>query len=112
MRTNKLAIAAVLAATALSANAAAPRMEGNHSPFTYEAVGATPSLTLGRAKAAAPAAAEAPKPATARSTVTRTDTPARARAAATPFTYDTLGATPHVETPKPARTEVLAQPAR
>lgn len=112
MRTNKLAIVAVLAAAALSANAAAPRMEGDNGPFTYEAVGATPSLTFGRAKTAAPAAAEAPKPATARSTATRTDTPARAHTAATPFNYDTLGATPHVEIRKPARTEVLAQPAR
>lgn len=112
MRTNKFAIAAVLAAAAMSANAAAPRMEGDHGPFTYEAVGATPSLTFGRANAAAPAAAEAPKRATAKSTVTRTDTPLRAGTAATPFTYDTLGSTPHVEARKPARTEVLAQPAR
>ena len=110
MRTNKLAIAAVLAAAALSANAA-PRMEENNSPFTYEAVGATPSLTFGRARTAAPAA-EAAKPAVAKGTATRTDTPARAGAASTTFTYDALGATPHVEVRKPARTEVLAQPAR
>ena len=83
MRTNKLAIAAVLAVAALSANAAGPRMESDVGPFTYEALGATPSLSFGRAKAA---------PAT--------------------FTYDTLGATPHVEVRKPARSEVVAQPAR
>ena len=113
MRTNKLAIAAVFAAAALSANAAAPRTEGDIGPFTYEALGATPSLTFGRARAAAPAAAEAAKPSAAKSTATRTDTPARAGAATTTtFTYEALGATPHVEVRKPAKTEVMAQPAR
>jgi hypothetical protein len=111
MRTNKLAIAAVLAVAALSANAAGPRMESDVGPFTYEALGATPSLSFGRAKAA-PAAAEAPKPATVKGTANRTDTPARAGAAPATFTYDTLGATPRVEVRKPARSEVVAQPAR
>ncbi|MGZ9031529.1 MAG: hypothetical protein ACXW2G_09150 [Burkholderiaceae bacterium] len=112
MRTNKFAVAAVLAAAALSANAAAPRMEGDNSPFTYEAVRATPSLTFGRAKATAPSAAEPPKTAAAKSAAARVDTPARAGAApTTTFTYDALGATPHVEVRK-ATTEVLAQPAR
>jgi hypothetical protein len=112
MRTNKLAIAAVLAAATLSAHAAAPRTEGDIGPFTYEALGATPSLTFGRAKAAAPAAVEAPKAAPATNASARPGTPARTTPAATPFTYDTLGATPHVEARKPPRTEVLAQPAR
>lgn len=111
MRTSKLAIAAVLAAAALSANAAGPRTESDVGPFTYEALGATPSLTFSRAKAA-PAAAEAAKPAAVKSTATRTDTPARAGAATSTFTYDTLGATPHVEARKPVRTEVVAQPTR
>jgi hypothetical protein len=107
MRTNKFAIAAVLAAAALSANAAAPRTEGDISPFTYEALGATPSLTFGRAQAAA-----TPKAAPAKNAAARNETPARATSASTPFTYDTLGATPHVEARKSPRTEVLAQPAR
>ena len=55
MRTNKLAVAAILAAAALTANAQ-PRMESASSPFTYEALGATPSLTFGRANTAAKAA--------------------------------------------------------
>ena len=110
MRTNQLALAAVLAATALSVNAG-PRMESATGPFTYEAVGATPAVTIGRASAA-PKAAEAPKPAAA--------APGRAAAAATrtagsatsAFTYDALGATPHVELRKqPARSEVQAPAA-
>jgi hypothetical protein len=112
MRTNKFAIAAVLAAAALSANAAAPRTEGDIGPFTYEALGATPSLTFGRTQAAAPAAAATPKTAPAKNAAARTEAPARATSASTPFTYDTLGATPHVEARKSPRTEVLAQPAR
>jgi hypothetical protein len=108
MRTSKLAIAIVLAAATLSANAAAPRTEGDHSPFTYEAVGATPSLNFGRAKAAA---TEASKAAPAKATAARADAPARTSAATGAFTYDALGATPHVER-KPAQTEVVAQPAR
>ncbi len=112
MRTSKSMIAAVLAAAALSANAAGPQTEGANSPFTYEAVGATPSLTFGRARSAAPAA-EAPKPAAPKAAATRAESAPRAAAApTTPFTYEALGATPHVETRKPARTEVLAQPAR
>ena len=51
MRTNQLALAAVLAAAALSVHAG-PRMESNTGPFTYEAVGATPVVTFGRASAA------------------------------------------------------------
>lgn len=110
MRTNKLALAAALAAAALSANAAGNhRMETANSPFTYEAVGATPTLTFSRAKATAPKAVEAPKPAAAASAGTATRAPG---AAATPFTYDTLGATPHVEGRKPAKTEAVSpQPA-
>ena len=111
MRTPKLAIAAVLAAAALSANAA-PRTEGDIGPFTYEALGATPSLTFGRARAAAPASAETPKAAPAKGAAARADTPARTSAGSATFTYDALGATPHVEVRKPARTEVAAQPAR
>ena len=112
MRTSKLMIAAVLAAATLSANAARPQTEGPNSPFTYEAVGATPSLTFSRASTAAPAAAEAPKAAVAKPTATRTETPRTAGVSGTPFTYDAVGATPHVETGKPAKTEVLAHPAR
>jgi hypothetical protein len=103
MRTNHLALAAVLAATALSVNAG-PRMEAAASPFTYEAVGATPVVTIGRASAA-PKAAEAPKPAAA----TRAATTRPAGAATSAFTYDNVGATPHVEVRKqPARSEVQA----
>jgi len=103
MRTNQLALAAVLAATALSVNAG-PRMEAATGPFTYEAVGATPVVTMGRASAA-PKAAEAPKPAaTTKAAVTRP-----AGAATSAFTYEAVGATPHVEVRKqPARSEVQA----
>ena len=109
MRTSQLALAAVLAAAALSANAG-PRMEGGIGPFTYEAVGATPAVTFGRA-AAAPKAAEAPKPAAARSTTAATNRAAGPAATST-FTYDALGATPHVEVRKqPARSEAQAPAA-
>ena len=101
MRTNQLALAAILAATALSVNAG-PRMEAATGPFTYEAVGATPVVTIGRASAA-PKAAEAPKPAAA----TRAVATRPAGAASSAFTYDAVGATPHVEVRKqPARSEV------
>lgn len=117
MRTNKLAVAVVLAAAALSANAAGNhRMEPTNSPFTYEALGATPTLTFGRTQATAPKAAaaktvEEAKPATA---ATGSSAATRApSAAATPFTYDTIGATPHVQVKKATSTETLApQPAR
>jgi hypothetical protein len=105
MRTNQLALAAVLAATALSVHAG-PRMESGVSPFTYEAVGATPVVTIGRT-GAAPKTAEAPKPSAAAKAP-----PATRRAAGnatSAFTYDALGATPHVELRKqPARSEVQA----
>jgi len=103
MRTNQIALAAVLAAAALSVNAG-PRMESATSPFTYEAVGATPVVTIGRASAA-PKAAEAPKPAAAsRAAATRP-----AGSATSAFTYDAVGATPHVELRKqPARSEAQA----
>jgi hypothetical protein len=105
MRTNQLALAAVLAAAALSVHAG-PRMESNTGPFTYEAVGATPVVTFGRASAA-PKAAEAPKPAAARApaAAARTTGPTATSA----FTYEATGATPHVELRKqPARNEVQA----
>lgn len=105
MRSSQFAIAAVIAAAALSVNAQ-PRTEAN-SPFTYEAVGATPSLAFGRKSAPAPAAAEAPKPAAA-----GTGTASRANAGGT-FTYDALGATPHVEVRKHATPEIVTrQPTR
>ncbi len=108
MRTNQIALAAVLAAAALSVNAG-PRMEAATSPFTYEAVGATPVVTIGRA-GAAPKAAEAPKPA---ATVKAPSPAARSAAnASSAFTYDAVGATPHVELRKqPARSEVQAPAA-
>lgn len=103
MRTNQFALAAVLAAAALSVNAG-PRMESATSPFTYEAVGATPAVTIGRASAATKAV-EAPKPAaTTKAAATRP-----AATATSAFTYDAVGATPHVELRKqPARSEVQA----
>lgn len=107
MRTTTIALATVLAAAALSANAA-PRTESLTGPFTYEVLGATPTLTFGRARAAAPEAV-APKPATAASGTAKNP----AGAAVTPLTYDALGATPHVELKKPPRPEAQAsQPAR
>lgn len=103
MRTNQLALAAVLAATAMSVNAG-PRMEAATGPFTYEAVGATPVVTFGRTSAA-PKAAEAPKPAPA----TKAAATRPAGVATSAFTYDAVGATPHVEVRKPpTRSEVQA----
>jgi hypothetical protein len=105
MRTNQIALAAILAATALSVNAG-PRMEAATSPFTYEAVGATPVVTIGRA-GAAPKAAEAPKPAaTVKAAGPATGSVANASSA---LTYDAVGATPHIEVQKqPSRSEVQA----
>ena len=108
MRTNTLAVAAVLAAAALSANAQS-RMEPVTSPITYEAVGATPSLDLGRIRGAAKAP-EAPKAAATANAAT--GAAARpAGTAVTPFTYDTLGATPHIETRKAPKAEALTPPS-
>lgn len=111
MRTTNLALAAFLAALAVSANAGT-RMESGPSPFTYEALGATPSLTFGRkaAPAVAPQAVEAAKQAPAANATAR---PAARAAAATSgtFTYDSVGATPRVGAAKPAVTEVR-QPTR
>lgn len=107
MRTNQFALAAVLAATALSVNAG-PRMESGASPFTYEAVGATPVVTIGRA-GAAPKAAEAAKPAATAAATRKAPAASAARSAGSgsaAFTYDALGATPHVELRKqPASSE-------
>jgi len=106
MRTNQLALALVLAATALSVNAG-PRTESAISPFTYEAVGATPVVTFGRASAA-PKAAEAPKPAAAPQTAATRP----AGTAASVFTYEAVGATPHVDLRKqPVRSEAQAPTA-
>lgn len=106
MRTNQLALAAVLAAAALSVNAG-PRTESATSPFTYEAVGATPVVTFGRASAA-PKSAEAPKPAAA----TGAAATQPARNATSAFTYEAVGATPHVDLRKqPARSEAQAPAA-
>ncbi len=108
MRTTKLAAAVVLAAAALSANAAQNRLEPINSPFTWEVLGATPTLTFGRAQPAAPQPA-APQAAAPSATVaTKTAAKPASRpidrttgAATTPFTYEVLGATPHVELRKP-----------
>jgi hypothetical protein len=99
MRTNTFAIAAVLAVAALSANAQA-RPEPMIGPFTYDVLGATPSLTFGRKVTKS---TDAPKPA-AQAAGTRTSAPAGAA-----FTYEALGATPHVELKKPEQTGSLAQ---
>lgn len=134
MRTQQLALAAALAAAVFSATAAPARLEPVNSPFTYEALGATPSLTFGRAAARkadeAPKAAEAtkateaPKAAAAAAVASqpadaskaaaapapKTSAPARAAGSTvSPFTWDALGATPHVELKKqPAKSEVQA----
>jgi hypothetical protein len=100
MRTNRFAIAAVLAVAALSANAQAARPEPMIGPFTYDVLGATPSLTFGRKVTKS---TDAPKPA-AQAAGTRTSAPAGAA-----FTYEALGATPHVELKKPEQTGSLAQ---
>jgi len=113
MRANQFALAAVLAATALSVSAG-PRMESAMSPFTYEAVGATPAVTIGRASAA-PKAAEAPKPAATAKAAGKAPAAPATRSAGSgtaAFTYDVLGATPHVELRKqPSSSEAQAPAA-
>jgi hypothetical protein len=129
MRTQQLALAAALTAAVFSANAAQNGMEPVNSPFTWEALGATPTITFGRAAAVktvdAPKAAvvapqaeatkatavvpqaEAPKAAAA--TVSKTPATTRAASTSSPFTWDAVGATPHVELKKqPAKSEVQA----
>lgn len=107
MRSTRLVIAAIVAATALAASAQ-PRSEAN-SPFTYEAVGATPSLTFGRK--AAPQAAEARKPAAGAAAAGHAAAP-RAGTGGT-FTYDALGATPRVEVKRQPPAELVTrQPSR
>ena len=111
MLKNKLAIAAVAvtaAAAALSAHAG-PRMEADIGPFTYEAVGATPSLTFGRK--AAPQAADARKPAAGATAAGHAAAPRAGTGGA--FTYDALGATPRVEVKRqPPAEPVTRQPSR
>jgi hypothetical protein len=106
MRTNTFVVAAVLAAAAFSAGAAENRWTPTSSPFTYDALGATPTLTFGRATSAAPAkAVEAPTAAPSRAAAPNRTT--GMATGTTPFTYDTLGATPHVDVKKPVKTETL-----
>lgn len=105
MRTSKLDVAAVLAAAALSVNAQT-RMESTTSEFTYEAVGATPSLHFARAKtklAEAPKAAGTPTAAVAAKPATATTTTRVENAATSAFTYDAFG------TPVPASEEEASQ---
>ena len=110
MRTNKLVVAAVLAAAAFSAGATDNRWAPTSSPFTYDALGATPTLTFGRAKAAPATAVEAPKAAASRAATS--DRAAGMATGTTPFTYETLGATPHVDVKKPVRSETLSPAGR
>lgn len=63
---NTMIIAAVAAATlGMSAAHAQPRTDTRPSPFTYDELGATPSLQLKSLKADAATRADAGKPATA-----------------------------------------------
>lgn len=101
MRSRNVVLAFILAAAALSAGAQ-PRTESGTGPFTYEALGATPSLSFGGAKGVKSAAAKQDVQAPGAA-----DRTARAAPSAT-FTYDTLGATPHVERKKRAAAEAHA----
>jgi hypothetical protein len=101
MSTAKLMIATVLAVAALGVNAQT-RMESPTSPFTYEALSATPSLKFGKGSPAAKASSQRPD--------AKSSDPARQ--ANGMFTYDAIGATPHVELKRPAPvTDVPLQPA-
>jgi len=86
----QITIATVLAVAALGVSAQT-RMEAT-GPFTYEALGATPSLKIRGVSSAAP--------------VTGTQRPAARTGSsgvrANPFTYEAVGATPHVELKRPA----------
>jgi hypothetical protein len=81
----KQVLIAVLAFAALGASAQT-RMEAT-GPFTYEALGATPTLKI-RGTSSAETVRRAQSPATA---------PAGNDARTKTFTYDAVGATPHVE---------------
>lgn len=84
----QITIAAVLAFAVFGANAQT-RMEAT-GPFTYEALGATPSLKLrGTSAAVTNSGAQRLTPAPAGDARTKT------------FTYDAVGATPHVEVKRP-----------
>jgi hypothetical protein len=85
--------------TAAVAVSAQPRMEGTTSPFTYEAVGATPSLSLGKVRHANDVNGIAAKQAS--------KAPATEPTRAVPvgaFTYGTPGAAPIEEVEEPAAT--------
>jgi len=94
----QITIAAVLTVVALGASAQT-RMEAI-GPFTYEALGATPSLKV---RGVSPAA-----------TIARTQRPAPtggSEARSNPFNYEAVGATPHVEAKRPpASTTTQLQP--
>lgn len=85
----KQVLIAVLAFAALGASAQT-RMEAT-GPFTYEALGATPTLKI-RGTSSAETGRRAQGPATA-----QTGNDARPKT----FTYDAVGATPHVEVRRP-----------
>jgi hypothetical protein len=85
----KQVMIAALAFAAVGASAQT-RMEAT-GPFTYEALGATPTLKI-RGPSSAETGRRAPSPATA-----STGNDARTKT----FTYDAVGATPHVEVRRP-----------
>jgi hypothetical protein len=103
----KIAVAALLAAAAVSVNAQT-RMEPAGSPFTYEALGATPSIALGRKSA--PKSVDTDKPVAAQNA--GAPRAPGTTSSAGPFTYDAVGATPHVEAKKPTTEAVTPAPAR
>jgi hypothetical protein len=94
----QITIAAILAVVVLGASAQT-RMEAT-GPFTYEALGATPTLKV---RGTSPAA-----------TVARTQRPAptgSSEARSNPFNYEAVGATPHIEMKRPpARATTQLQP--
>lgn len=93
---NTLILAAIAAATvAMSAAQAQTRVDTRPSPFTYDALGATPSLQLKGLKADAATRADAGKSSTAVDA-----------SKATPLTWN-----PKAQEAKPVREQPAAQPA-
>lgn len=92
MRTSKLTITTILAVAAFGVSAQT-RTESPPSPFTYEVLNATPSLRFGRSGPSTPAGVQQ-RPAA--------KTSAASGQTGGMFTYDAVGATPHVEVKRPA----------
>ena len=99
-RKTLVSLAVLLSTVVATGVHAQTRMESATSVFTYEVLGATPSLQL-KKRATEPTTTHA-----AAAPTVRTAEPARSSV----LTYDALGATPRIQTTKPAA--AASAPAR